>query len=217
MYNLKCSMRLKYLFLTASVSFGLIYLLFSEIAQRTRIAILDFDVTVRLQDHVPQGFDPLLEIASFLADFEIVIVFLVILVLVLLARQRFFSLLIPPIFLVAHLVEVYGKVFINHPGPPVNFLRDETIKFFPKWHVLSESSYPSGHSLRSVFLAILVGSIILRSSFSNITKGILLILVFSFPFLVIVSRVTLGQHWASDVVGGSLLGASFGFFTLIFL
>ena len=38
-----------------------------------------------------------------------------------------------------------------------------------------------------------------------------------FCFVVLISRISLGEHWTTDVIGGGLLGASFAFLSQVFL
>lgn len=202
----------KHLLLIA-LFFGGLYLLFSKLAVRPRIAQIDFDLTVKLQDKFHSRFDGVLETASLFAGFEPAL-FLLIIVLVL--NRRLISLAILPIFAFAHLIEIYGKLFINHPGPPVMFLRGEEITFFPKWYVLSESSYPSGHAMRVIFIAILLGVFALKIKFFKSFRYLGIAVLVLWVILASLSRVILGQHWTSDIVGGGLLGASLGALSLIF-
>lgn len=197
----------------ASIAFAIAFLLFSQIAEKPRLAKLDFDLTVKLQDKVPVVLDPLLELSAFIADFEIALIVLTIIVI---AKRKILAFVALPLFLLVHFIELYGKVFINHPGPPVMFLRAQTITFFPKWQILSDSSYPSGHAMRAIFIALVAAWAILLYKQNKWAKNIFPLVIWIWAILTIISRVALGQHWTSDVLGGSLLGASFGFFALLF-
>jgi len=39
----------------------------------------------------------------------------------------------------------------------------------------------------------------------------------AFNGVMLMSRVSLGEHWTSDVVGGAILGTSAAFFSFLFL
>ena len=102
-------------------------------------------------------------------------------------------------FLITGLLEYMLKQFL--PVPPI--LSDTVIEadFVPLATVDHSYPYPSGHALRSTLL---VGTIhLLLSSNYSLRAGLALLLLG-----MLAGRVYLGVHWASDVVGGALLGAA---------
>lgn len=101
-------------------------------------------------------------------------------------------------FLVTGLLEYTLKQVLPVPPVPQNFVRIGD--FVPLVAVDHSYPYPSGHALRST---ILLGSVYLLSSNGILRAGIALAL-----FGILASRVYLGVHWPSDVVGGALLGAA---------
>lgn len=94
------------------------------------------------------------------------------------------------------------KIIVQTPRPPLSFLRD--------W------SFPSGHVLSFVacfgFLAYLVyklpGHYFFRKIFFTILIGLII--------LIGPSRIYLGDHWISDVLGAYLIGGVWLFFVIKF-
>ena len=73
--------------------------------------------------------------------------------------------------------------------------------------LINESSYsfPSSHTLASVSLCGILIYIIYRSDLNKSVKAISTIILTLFPILIGISRIYLGVHNASDVLGGAIL------------
>lgn len=200
-----------FLFLAGGLQL-LFFALLSYLVQRNFFAQFDFDLTVKLQDHISRSFDYFFSVFSLLGSFEVTgIIFLLIYFLSLRKLHRLFIILSFPFL---HVFELLGKIFIYHPGPPFMFLRYTFGFHFPSSYVQTDYSYPSGHVTRTVFLAGLLFFIILRSKLGLFKK---LTLYFSLTVvcgLMVVSRIYLGEHWFSDTIGGILLGLSFATLTM---
>ena len=207
-------MKKKFLLIIFSFFIFILFILFTFVVKKELLNSFDFDATVRLQNKIPLQYDSFLSFFSLVGSFEILAGLLFFIALF---RKKILSFLIFIPFGVAHVIEIVGKSLMNHPGPPFLFFRYNLDFLFPSSYIQPGSSYPSGHSLRIVFISFIFLSLIKKSKLKSGTKILLTSFLLVFNVLMLVSRVSLGEHWTTDVVGGALLGLSSGIFALIFL
>lgn len=213
-YNFN-TMKTRLLFLLLGLFFAFLFIIFTYAAKKEHFQAFDFNLTVKIQNHTPKRLDEFLSFFSALASFEATSLMLAVLVLI---RRRILGFISLITFIGSHVVELYGKILLDHPGPQIMFYRSGAASsFFPQWYTQPGSSYPSGHSQRIVFLAIVFIYVIINSKKLGIkTKVFSSIVSLTIVALTLYSRVSLGEHWSSDVMGGSLLGAGAGFLSLVF-
>lgn len=119
--------------------------------------------------------------------------------------------LAPLHFLATLPVELTMKFTLDQPAPSGDLYR-ESIRY-ALLGLPTMQSFPSGHSIRAMFIAILGTYLAWRwgGRRGAIATGVLLSL------MVVASgwtRAYLGHHWPIDVVGGWLLGAAVGVFSV---
>jgi len=102
--------------------------------------------------------------------------------------------LVPLLLFIGVAIEIVLKYSLPHPGPPPDLARG--FDYLSLFYLTTPFSFPSGHALRITFLVVLVE---LRTLLLRVTGWVLVV-------AVAFTRLYLNIHWASDVVGGILLG-----------
>lgn len=114
-------------------------------------------------------------------------------------RLRLEAVLIVVLSAVSSLVNVSIKLLVSRPRP--------TAKLVEIIQHASGASFPSGHVMSYVaFFGLLFSLGIILLKRDRLWHYALLIITALFVILVGPSRIYLGDHWASDVIGGYLFG-----------
>lgn len=202
----------------------LAFIFFSREVKRGFLKSTDFNVTVKLQDKISPRYDQIMDDGAILIDpivSSVIVLGLTGWVFVKTrGKRKLFAVIIPVAFVVLTLVEVYGKNFIPHPGPPFFMIKQPTT-IFPQFHVVQPYSYPSGHAARAtfigiIFLSLVTGHVLQKSGRLGMRRWMIGGIV-GYVVFIYMSRMYLGHHWLSDIIGGALLGGGFALFPLALL
>ena len=192
----------------------LVFIFLTALVHLNYFKALDLKTIIFLQNLLPRSLDIPFSAFSLIGSAEIAL--LIILILWYLYKKlNYIYVLI--FFAIFHAVELLGKVFVNHPGPDSKFFRYDIPFVFPTSSVKPGSSFPSGHLGRTFFVSVIILYIVSGLKIQKQRKYLIYSLIFIFDLVMFVSRIYLGEHWLSDVLGGSVLGASFAIFSLIFI
>ena len=171
---------------------------------------LDPAISKWLQMVIPRVFDVPLSFFSLVGSFEITAGIIGVWALIYWKKTKkvpwglgFFVLLM--------VIELFGKTVLVHPGPPADFFRTTLPFYLPTSNVETNGSFPSGHVSRTVFL------VTIGFFWAGRHRIVFAFCLLTFAFIMAISRIYLGEHWTSDVIGGLLLGSSMGMMAVRFL
>lgn len=195
-----------------SLVFTLLFTYFSYTVAKEAWQQIDFDTTVKLQDHFSRRFDRIFSYLSLIGSAEITVGFCLLMSFLSLLRRHFLGVLGWLMIGPATIAEIFGKLVVFHPGPPLFFHRSLITTNLPTFYIHTNFSYPSGHMTRTIFIITVFACMMIFVYKNFYFRTIVLSAIFSLAFLMGLTRIYLGEHWLSDVLGGGLLGAAAGLF-----
>ncbi len=186
------------------IIYFLVFVIFLALATFVHFhPILPVDITItrEFQENKSPWLENLMLAVSYLGYTAIVFVPLILLTALAfwLVRLRLEAILIVALSLVSSVLNVIIKIIVSRPRPTANL-----VDIFSK---AGGQSFPSGHVMAYVaFFGLIFSLGIILFRRDRWWYYLLLIIPAFFVVMVGPSRIYLGDHWASDVLGGYLIG-----------
>jgi undecaprenyl-diphosphatase len=157
---------------------------------------IDSATTAFLHGLANPTLDALMNAATFLGSSPVLAVFVGLAVVLLVSRGRRMEAAFLVVALVGSLLlDDWLKALVQRPRPGFDWAE-----------VWPETSFPSGHSMDSFVVYLTIALVIWRLGGRRV-GSVALVLAIVLVVSVGVSRIYLGAHWLSDVIGGYLAGA----------
>ena len=122
----------------------------------------------------------------------------IILITLIFIKEKKYSIILGINYILSFILSFLTKIIISRPRPLNSIIP------YP-----DQYSFPSGHTLTSIAFYIMLYYLISKTINNKIFKNSLLILIVMLLILIAFSRIYLGVHYFSDVIGGIILGILF--------
>ncbi|MDD4367113.1 MAG: phosphatase PAP2 family protein [Eubacteriales bacterium] len=177
----------------AVVCFALItYIVITGMSSGFDNAVMEFFYGIR-----KPGLDTLMELITYMANWETIVIICLLLICFPQTRRKA-GISVSIAALLSTLVKAVIKTAVARPRPEESFFLIEQSGF----------AYPSGHAMTGMAVYLLL-FVLTREYITDSRKKNLLSVIFVFvAFAVGISRVYLGVHFPTDVIGGWVLGAA---------
>ncbi len=167
------------------------FLVYFNVFDNLDIKIYDFIISFK-SDFNTYFF----KIITFLCSIKFIAIMCITSILLTLIKKDKSYLLIMLVSLISSIANLIIKSIIKRDRPDkINWLITE-----------SNFSFPSGHSMMATVFYGFLAYLLYKSKINKNVKAIILIMAFILILLIGISRIYLGVHYTSDVIGGFLWG-----------
>jgi undecaprenyl-diphosphatase len=180
---------------------GFLFVLLSISTSNRLLATFDYKITAAISLIANPFLDYFLSIFTLLGSVEVYLLSSFI-ILILLYKGRKVKLIIYYclFFFFIFLIEYTGKTYLHQLRPPLEFNRN--LLKFGILHIKAPYSFPSGHMLKFTFILGAIYYFLLKGKVNS--ENLYKVLFIALIMIMALSRVYLGAHWMSDIIGGFL-------------